>query len=95
MSSTTARRSTRLKAKVTQSVVQVNQPSKVQALVDEDDLDTENILRGKNCKASTVESAGLAVLLRSKKARGVLTQLLEMPLDVLFEVLYYIVSTIC
>jgi hypothetical protein len=95
MSSTMERRSTRLKAKVAQSVVQVNQSSEAQALVNEDDLGTENILRGKKRKASRVGSAGLAVLPRSKRVKEVLTQLLEMPLDVLFEVPYYIVSRIC
>lgn len=49
-----ARRSTRLKAKVTQSVVQVDQPSEVQALLDEDDLGTENILRGKKRRTRSV-----------------------------------------
>lgn len=90
-----ARHSTSLKATSNQSVVQVNQPAEDPALVDGDDLGTENISQGKKRKASRVESAGLAVLPRSKKARGILTQLLEMPLDILFEVLYYIDSRKC
>lgn len=45
-----ARHSTSLKATSNQSIVQVNQPAEDPALVDGDDLGTENISQGKKRK---------------------------------------------